>query len=99
MKKTKSEILNNFKNKTFDWQKNKLTDEEFLDEIEILFESSFMEITGVEQGSFKETQFFIPQWVKKIASFWHENSITDQEFYNALKYILEIELDRNYDPY
>jgi len=84
-----SELIKNFKNKAIVWGKTNLPDEEFLNEIEILFESGLMEIEGVEQGSFQETQFIIPKWVKKLVDFWFENSISDQEFINAIKYVLE----------
>jgi len=97
--KTKSELIKRLKIKALDWGKNKFTDKEFLDEIEILFESRVLEIRGVEQTSFQEFQFIIPQWVKKLISFWSENSISDQEFFNALEYVLELQLSIISDSY
>ncbi len=97
--KTKSEIIQNFKNKAGVWEKNDMTHKEFLDEIEILFESRLIEIRGVEQGSFQEIQFSIPQWVKKLVVFWSENTISDQEFFNALEYILKSNISENLSSY
>jgi len=96
---TKSILMKNLKNKALAWSENKITNKEFVNEIEILFESRFIEIEGVEQGTFQEIQFIIPQWVKKLVNFWFENSISDQEFINALEYLLEVKLDTSDDPY
>jgi len=96
---TKSDLIKKFKNKAIDWKKNKLTDQELINEIEIIFESSLIEIIGIEQDSFQEYQFRVPQWVKKLVDFWSMNSISDQEFINAIKYILESNLSENLSPY
>jgi len=96
---TKSELIKNFKNNALAWGENKLTDEELLNEIEILFESRFIEIGDLERGSFQEIEFTIPQWVKKLVHFWSEDSISDQEFINAIEYVLESYLDRSYSSY
>ena len=77
--RTKSDLIENFKNKANSWQKNKLTNEEILHEIEILIESGLIEISGVKQDSFNQFEFIIPQWVKKLVNFWFENYISDQE--------------------
>jgi len=97
--RTKSELIKNFKTKSIAWQKNKLTDAEFLEEIEILFESKLIEIKGVEQGSFKEMELYIPNWIKKLVAFWSDDSISDQEFMNAIEYVLESNLALIYSPY
>jgi len=83
------ELIQSFKNQAFGWKNNKLTDKEFLNEIEILFESRIVEIAGVEPGTFKEFQFILPQWIKKLVGFWFDDSISEQEFLNAIKYILQ----------
>ena len=62
-----------------------------------IFESRVIEIEGVEQGSFQEIQFNIPKWAKQLVGFWSEDSISDQEFINAIKFILESKLDKTYD--
>jgi len=94
---TKSLLTKTFKNKALNWEKNKLSDKGFLNEIEILFESRVFEIEGVGQGSFQEIQFNIPKWVKQLIGFWSEDSISDQEFINAIKFILESKLDKAYN--
>jgi len=90
-----SELLNNFKNKAREWGEKKLSDEKFIDEIEILFVSGLIEIRGVDQDSFKEIKFVIQPWVKKLVGFWHENSISDHEFINAIEYVLESNIPKN----
>jgi len=93
--RSKLELIQIFKNKALAWEKNKLTDEEFLDEIEILFESRLIEIGLLEQGSFQEIEFIVPHWVKKLVGFWFEDLISDQEFINAIEYILESNISNN----
>ena len=53
---------------------------------------SVIGIGNVEQGSFQEIQFIIPQWAKKLVNFWFENSIADEEFFNAIEYVLQIQI-------
>lgn len=90
-----SEIIKNFKNKGLVWGKTSVTDKEFLNEIEVLFESGLIEIKGVEQGSFQEHEFIIPKWIEKLVDFWFKNSISDQEFMNAIKYVLESSMEKD----
>jgi len=90
----KSELIKNFKNKALSWEKNQLTNQEFLNEIEILFESRILEIEGVEDDTFQEKKFVLLQWIKKLVGFWSENSISDQEFINAIKYVLELQINK-----
>ena len=96
---TKSILMKILKNKAFAWGENEITNKEFINEIEILFESRFIEIEGAEQGAFQEYHFTIPQWVKKLVDFWSEESISDQEFISAIEYVLELEISKKDIPY
>ena len=40
----------------------------------------------------------IPQWIKVVAGFWAENKITDQEFIEALEFLIESEIIKVDDP-
>jgi len=91
---TKSILLKSLKNNAFAWAENEITNEDFLNEIEILFESRFIEIEGAESGIFQEYQFTIPQWIKRLVDFWSEDSISDQEFINAIEYVLKEEINK-----
>ncbi len=96
---TKSLLIKTFKNKALNWEKNKLSEKGFLNEIEVLFESRIIEIEGVKHGSFQEVQFNIPQWVKKLVGFWSDDKISEQEFLNALEYILKFSISQNLTSY
>ena len=37
-------------------------------------------------------EFTLPSWLKNTSKFWISNSITDQEFINAIEYLLEIQV-------
>ena len=97
--KTKSGLIQSFKNKALTWGENELTDEAFLDEIEILFESRLVEIGLLELGSFQEIEFTIPNWVKKLVVFWNEDSISDEEFINAIEFVLKSEISKDVTSY
>ena len=50
-------------------------------------------------GSFQEIQFKVPQWMKKLVSFWSNDSISDEEFLNALEYVISSNISKNPDSY
>ncbi len=91
----KSILISSLKSKANAWAENQITDEKFLTEIEILFESRIIELDNLEQGSFQQHQFVMPSWVKNISKFWFDNSISEQEFINAIKYVLESSISKN----
>ncbi len=97
--KIESELIKNFKIQARNWEQNSITNEKFLDEIEIIFESRVIEIYGIEMGSFQEIQFKVPQWMKKLVSFWSNDSISDEEFLNALEYVISSNISKNPDSY
>jgi len=40
----------------------------------------------------EDTEFVIPDWVKNIAKYWHEDSIDDDTFIGTLKYLIQHEI-------
>ena len=40
----------------------------------------------------QDTEFVIPDWVKNIAKYWHEDSIDDDTFIGTLKYLIQHEI-------
>ena len=40
----------------------------------------------------------IPTWIKKVAEFWAEDKITDQEFIEALEFMIETKIIKVNDP-
>ena len=91
--KTKTDLIKIFKNNANGWKNNKLTDVQFLDEIEILFVSRIIEIQGVKQNSFEEVYVIIPNWVKKLVEFWTVDNISDEEFLNAITFVIESQIE------
>jgi len=95
----KLELIQNFKNQAFGWKNNKLTDKEFLKEIEVLFESRVIEIGNIEQDSFQEFGFIIPKWMQITVGFWMKNSISNDEFLNAIEYVLKSNISESMITY
>ena len=92
-KKTYSEIIKDFKTNSIEWKNNVQSDQDFLDEIEILLVSGIIEINGVEPYTFGEIDFVISNWVKILVVFWSDDSISDQEFVDAIEFILELQIE------
>ena len=92
---TKNEIIKSFKNKAFAWKNDLITTEKLLNEIEILFESRIIEISGVEENTFENHNFNMPNWIKNLVKFWFDGSISNTEFFNAIEFILESQLNTN----
>ena len=40
----------------------------------------------------EDVEFVIPDWVKNIAKYWHEDSIDDDTFIGTLKYLIQHEI-------
>ncbi len=97
--KIETELIKSFKNQARNWEQNSITDERFLQEIEVIFESRVIEIYGIELGAFQEIQFQVPQWLKKLVSFWSDDSISDDEFLNAIEYLLSTNISKNLYSY
>lgn len=97
--KIELELITNFKDKARYWEQNSITDEKFIQEIKVIFESRVIEINGIDPSSFQEIQFQVPQWLKKLVNFWADDSISDKEFLNALEYMLSSTISKNLDSY
>lgn len=97
--RTKSEIIRSFKNNAFAWKQNIQTNEEFLEQIEILFKSRLMDISDIDPNTFSDYDFIIPKWMKSLVVFWFEDSISNEEFMMAIKFILESQLGGNRSSY
>ena len=40
----------------------------------------------------ENTEFKIPDWVKKVAGLWHDDRIEDNTFLNTIKWLIENEI-------
>ena len=65
------------------WATNQISDSEFLEGIDFLFEKG---IVFVPQKSLVvESEWKIPSWIKNTANWWSQDKISDDDFLNAIE--------------
>jgi len=95
------------KNSAGQWSEDQINDETFVKGIEFLIQEQIIDIPyeanvsidpeEKEKNKFdwtKETEakvIQIPDWVKNSAGWWSEGLLSDEEFINAIKFLIEEE--------
>ena len=69
------------------WITNQISDLEFLEGIDFLFEKQIISIP--ERDMISESQWRIPQWVKISTGWWYEEKISDDEFLNMIENLVK----------
>ena len=72
------------------WATQQISDSEFLEGIDFLFEKQILSVPSREVVS--ESQWHIPQWVQIPASWWYEEKITDEQFLNIIENLVQREI-------
>ncbi|QDI89711.1 peptidase [Candidatus Nitrosopumilus sp. SW] len=72
------------------WTTQQISDSEFLEGIDFLFEKQILSVPARETVS--ESQWKIPQWVQNPASWWYEEKITDEQFLNIIENLVQREI-------
>ncbi len=69
------------------WSSNEISDSEFLEGIDFLFEKEIISVPS--RDIIIESQRKIPQWVKTSADWWSDEKISDDEFLSLIKNLTE----------
>ncbi len=69
------------------WSTNQISDSEFLEGINFLFEKQIVSVP--ERDVISESQWKIPTWVKNSAGWWSEEKISDDEFLNIIENLVK----------
>ncbi len=72
------------------WATQQISDSEFLEGIDFLFEKQILSVPARETVT--ESQWEIPQWVQNPASWWYEEKITDEQFLNIIENLVQREI-------
>ena len=72
------------------WATQQISDSEFLEGIDFLFEKQILSVPTREAVT--ESQWKIPQWVQTPASWWYEEKITDEEFLKIIENLVKREI-------
>ena len=69
------------------WTTNQISDSEFLEGIDFLFEKQIISVP--DRDIIDESQRYIPSWVKITADWWSEEKISDIEFLNMIQNLVK----------
>jgi hypothetical protein len=69
------------------WLTNEISDSEFLEDIDYLFEKQIISVS--DRDVIAESQRYIPSWVKTTADWWYEEKISDVEFLNMIQNLVK----------
>lgn len=69
------------------WTTNQISDLEFLEGINFLFEKQIISI--LQRDVISESQWNVPQWVKIPTEWWNEEKISDDEFLNMIENLVK----------
>lgn len=69
------------------WITNQISDSEFLEGIDFLFEKQIVSVP--ERDVISESQWSIPSWVKISVGWWFEKKISDDEFLNIIENLVK----------
>ncbi len=72
------------------WATNQISDMEFLEGIDFLFEKGIIFVPGKEMKA--EVNWNIPSWIKNTALWWSEEKISDNEFLYAIENLVAREI-------
>ena len=72
------------------WATNQISDMEFLEGIDFLFEKGIIFVPGKEMKA--EMNWNIPSWIKNNALWWSEEKISDDEFLRAIENLVAREI-------
>jgi len=69
------------------WATNQISDLEFLEGIDFLFEKQIISVP--EQNLISESKWKIPKWVKVSAQWWTDEKISDDDFLNMIENLVK----------
>ena len=82
-----SQIPQWIKNNAGRWVTNQISNLEFLEGINFLFEKQIVSVSKRDVTA--ESQWNIPFWVKTPVSWWYEEKITDDDFLNIIENLVK----------
>ena len=69
------------------WATQQISDGEFLEGIDFLFEKQILSVP--QRESVPESEWKIPSWVKNPAGWWSEDKISDDEFLGIIQNLVK----------
>ncbi|TAK25703.1 MAG: peptidase, partial [Nitrosarchaeum sp.] len=69
------------------WSTDQISDSEFLEGIDFLFEKGIVVVTSKEMTA--KSNWKLPSWIKITASWWSEDKISDDDFLNMIENLVK----------
>ena len=69
------------------WSTDQISDSEFLEGINFLFEKGIVVVTSKEMNA--QSNWKLPSWIKMTASWWSEDKISDDDFLNMIENLVK----------
>ena len=71
------------------WSKDMIGDKAFVQGIEFLIIKEIIQIPKTSQSEDADVTQDVPTWVKSNAGWWAEGLMSDQEFVNAIQFLIK----------
>jgi len=84
-----TKIPNWIKNNAGWWADGQIDDNSFINGIQFLIKEKIMDIPDLPEQSSKTTEEKVPDWIKNNAGWWADGVISEDEFVNGIKYLIE----------
>jgi len=94
-----SKIISDFKITASLWSSDIVGSDEFFDGVRILLDSQIIYLPRDGLDNFESNDLELPNWFKFVTDLWIENKISDQEFTNALTYIIKLQIENAMELY
>jgi len=75
------------------WSHNEITDDDFVAGIQYLIEQNMIDVTPHKVTILEPVhEIVLPDWVKNNAAWWADDLVSDQEFVQAIEWLIENEI-------
>jgi len=96
---SREETIQHIKNKAIAWERDVISDKEFVSEIKVLIDEEIIKLSNLDLDYLDAIDLEIPIWVKQLINYWINNSITNQEFFNAIEFIFQSQITNEYSSF
>ena len=71
------------------WYEGKIDEQDFLLAIQYLISEDIMKIPETEKTLTNNLNKVVPSWIKNTAGWWAQGTVSDDEFVNSIKFLIE----------
>jgi hypothetical protein len=98
VKTNRIKSIKELKNNAYDWLQNALTNIEFTNDVMYFIRVGVVPVKNIDLDDVESYDLVVPVWIKDLVELWIKGKISDNDFINALRYILESQIASS-NPY